>query len=256
MGRESGGRFTAEFCGGEEGDMSSDWISMEKDLWSHPKTVRIMSACDADKCPVIGALFRLWSIADTHTEDGFLFGYTPEILDSEVSITGFSRAVSAVGWLIISENGLQVPDFQEHMSKSAKRRMKDTKRKKDVRKTSANTGTKCGPQNSTEHISIPDGIDKGAWAAYEAYRAKMPKQKRLTDEARKIAWEFLTKHPGEQKQIIETSIMNGWAGLFPPKAGNNGKSNGQHLTTVQRIDAAFDKLDGPQTLEGGRADLR
>jgi hypothetical protein len=227
--------------------MSGDWIKMEKSLWSDPKVVRIMSACKADKCPVLGALFHLWSIADTHTTDGFLSGYTPEILDIDVNIEGFSYAVASVSWLIINENGLQVPDdFKEHMGRSAKRRAKDAKRKKGVRKESAKTPqgkrTKRGPDKSRLDISIPNGIDVDSWKRYFDYRQKMPKKNQLTEEACRLAFELLAKHPPEtQTQIINTSIMNGWTGLFDPKGGTNGKNgnHGQHLTPLQRVEKAL-----------------
>jgi hypothetical protein len=242
--------------------MSGDWIKMEKSLWSDPKVVRIMSACKADKCPVIGALFHFWSIADTHTTDGFLFGYTPQILDSEVAIPGFSEALASVSWLIINETGLQVPDFKEHMGKSAKRRAKDAKRKKGVREDSAKTPqkkrTKRGPDKSRLDISIPDGIDKDSWQRFFDYRQAMPKRNQLTEEACRISFELLAKYPPEiQKQIIDKTIMSGWTGLFDPKGGANGahKQSGQHLTPVQRVEKAFAER-GADALEGGGADLR
>lgn len=241
--------------------MSADWISMEKSLWSHPKVVRIMSACKADKCPVIGALYRLWSIADTHTDDGLLNGYSPEAIDKEVEIPGFAQAAAAVGWLIISESGLQIPDFEEHMSKSAKRRLLDAKRKKSVRKKSAKSPQSSGQKAdhiTLHNISIPSGIDNDSWAHYFEYRQAMPKQKRLTEEACRLAFELLAQYPPPtQKQIIETSIMNGWTGLFPPKGGTHEKDrrNGQHLTPVQRVEKAFAER-GADALEGGGTDLR
>lgn len=86
--------------------------------------------------------------------------------------------------------------------------------------------TKALPEKIREDISIPDGIDKGAWTDYETYRAGLPKKNRLTEKARKIAWGMLAKHSmPDQKQIIETSIMNGWTGLFPPKGGPNGQTH-------------------------------
>lgn len=123
--------------------MAGDWIKMQGNLWTNPKVVRIMSATKADRCRVIGALFRVWCLFDEHTEDGILQGYTKFLLDDELRIDGFSEAMESVGWLIDNDGeSLQVPDFDDHMSKSAKKRAQDTKRKREGRKMSASQADK------------------------------------------------------------------------------------------------------------------
>jgi len=121
--------------------MAGDWIKMRTDLWTDPRIVRIMSATKADKAAVLGALFRLWSLADTHTIDGFLHSYSTEILDFEVGLEGFSAALQDkhVRWLKVTKRGISVPKFDDHNSKSAKRRAQDS-----VRKTSARQADKTG----------------------------------------------------------------------------------------------------------------
>lgn len=52
--------------------VNGHWIKMFKALWDHPK---VASMCEILKCAealLIGALFRLWSLADTHSTDGRL----------------------------------------------------------------------------------------------------------------------------------------------------------------------------------------
>ncbi len=123
--------------------MAGDWIKMQGNLWTSPKVVRIMSACKADKCRIIGALYRTWCLFDEHTVDGKLEGYTKFLLDDELRLEGFSDALESIGWLIdLGDEGLQVPDFDEHMSKSAKRRAQENKRKRDSRKMSASNADK------------------------------------------------------------------------------------------------------------------
>lgn len=123
--------------------MAGDWIKMQSNLWTSPKVVRIMSACKADRCLVVGGLFRYWCLADEHTEDGFLEGYTPELIDIETGIAGFGAALVGIGWMeVVGDDGIQVPDFEENMGASAKRRAQDSKRKKGVRKASASEADK------------------------------------------------------------------------------------------------------------------
>lgn len=114
--------------------MAGDWIKMRIDLQSHPKIVRILSATDSDKFRAIGGLHAVWSIFDTHCEDGVLNGYSAKTLDHVIGWEGFSAAMIAVGWMIETPQGLVMPEFDEHNGKSAKRRAEDQKRKRESRK--------------------------------------------------------------------------------------------------------------------------
>lgn len=117
---------------------SGNWIKMRVDLQSHPKVVRMASALRADKKPavkrdrlaVVGALHAVWSLFDAHTEDGILDGYSLESLDEEIGWRGFSAALVAVRWLDETDDGLSLPEFEEHNGASAKRRAQETKRKR------------------------------------------------------------------------------------------------------------------------------
>lgn len=116
--------------------MAGDWIKMRIDLQSHPKVVRILSATQSDKFRVIGGLHAVWSVFDTHSEDGKLCGYTPFALDHVIGWDGFSAAMISVGWLTLDGSDvLQMPEFIEHNGKSGKRRAEDQKRKRDTRKS-------------------------------------------------------------------------------------------------------------------------
>ena len=111
--------------------MAGDWIKMRVDLQSHPKIVRILSATGTDKFRVIGGLHAVWSVFDTHSVDGNLRGYTPELLDHVIGWPGLSRAMESVGWL--GFDGLEtltLPEFDAHNGQSGKRRAEDQKRKK------------------------------------------------------------------------------------------------------------------------------
>src|SRR6516164_1169324 len=122
--------------------MAGDWIKMRIDLQSHPKIVRILSATGADKFRVIGGLHAVWSVFDTHSEDGALPGYTPQALDHVIGWQGFSEAMIKVGWLEVNgPDSLILPEFFEHNGKSGKRRAEDQKRKREDRKN---------PQDVTE----------------------------------------------------------------------------------------------------------
>jgi len=115
--------------------MAGDWIKMRIDLQSHPKIVRILSATKSDKFRVIGGLHAVWSVFDTHSEDGTLCGYTPETMDHIIGWEGFSQALIQAGWLQFDgAECLVMPEFTEHNGASGKRRAEDSKRKRIERK--------------------------------------------------------------------------------------------------------------------------
>ena len=113
--------------------MAGEWIKMRADLLTSPKVVRIASALKSDRLRVIGGLLAIWSIFDAHSEDGKLPGYTAEALDNSIGWRGFSKAVSNVEWLTISDDSLSVPRFDEHNGQSAKRRAQEAQRKRTER---------------------------------------------------------------------------------------------------------------------------
>jgi hypothetical protein len=116
--------------------MAGDWIKMRVDLQTHPKVVRILSATKADKFRAIGGLHAVWSVFDTHSVDGNLYGYTPETLDHIIGWQGFSAALLTVGWLAFDgKETLSLPEFTEHNGQSGKRRAEDQKRKRDGRRS-------------------------------------------------------------------------------------------------------------------------
>jgi hypothetical protein len=175
--------------------MAGDWIAMEKDLWDSPKVVRILSAiCPQDvrtvsarvrfKSQVIGALFRLWSLFDTHSDDGVMHGYDAETINEAVGIDNFAENLQHVGWLILNADSVEMPGFSKHLGQSAKRRLKDAERKRESRKASASCPQnvrknsdrmRTTEQNRTEEKSTSTKVDVSvlfnAW--YESYPRKI-----------------------------------------------------------------------------------
>lgn len=121
--------------------MAGDWIKMGTDLSTRAEVVRMMSACDADKCPqhvrIVGALHAAWSWFGANTTDGCAPGMTADQLDFVVGWPGFSAAMKSVGWLVEDAKGLQMPNFERHNGKAAKRRAQESERKTRVRNVSA-----------------------------------------------------------------------------------------------------------------------
>lgn len=205
--------------------MAGDWIKMRTDLQTHPKIVRILSATSTDKFRVIGGLHAVWTVFDTHSTDGVLKGYTPELLDHVIGWQGFSRAMESVGWLLFDGlETLSLPEFEAHNGQSAKRRGEDQKRKKNsrqsVRNLSANDSDKKRTREEIEkskeeeqaEITIPlaDGTEHPVTASEVAeYRSAYPRIDVLAELRKARAWCFA--NPAQRKTPRGVGkFVNGW----------------------------------------------
>ena len=102
--------------------MAGDWLKMRHDLADDPATIRLAAACRLDEDAVIGKLFRLWSWADRHTQEGKADGVGLDWVDRTVRCPGFAAEMVRVGWLEETGHGLTFPRFDRHCSDSAKAR--------------------------------------------------------------------------------------------------------------------------------------
>jgi len=108
--------------------LAGDWIKMRGNLWDDPRVARLCDLTDQPEAMVIGGLYWLWSMADQHTEDGFLDGLTLRQVDRKTGIKGFGDALIAAGWLESDGESLRIPHFEEHNGSSAKKRIQTARR--------------------------------------------------------------------------------------------------------------------------------
>lgn len=157
--------------------MATDWIKMRKSLWNDPRvlsvTARLQQANPTvTKLTVIGALFGLWSLADTHGES--FRGLSANLIDSEVGISGFCEALPP-DWFRVRRNGIELPNYEIHNGTTAKSRALSAKR---VARHRAKTGnadvtlgplpdqTRTRPEKTREKKPPPTTVDASAIRAY------------------------------------------------------------------------------------------
>ena len=134
--------------------MAFDWIKMRSDLADDPDVIVISTDCDICQDTVVGKLHRLWSWADKHTTDGNALSVTDAFIDRYVGVTGFACAMVKVGWLEVVEGGVNIPNFERHNGKSAKKRALGAKRQAEFRqKSNAPSVTNASP---TQHNTTQD----------------------------------------------------------------------------------------------------
>jgi len=162
----------------------SHWIKMKVDLSTNPKVVRISSALKADRLRTVGALHAVWSLFDTHSENGELVGYSPEILDEMIGWKGFSTAMISVEWLSIDGNSLMMKDYDENNGTSAKKRAQDSVRKMSARKADKHPNSapkEVGPEKEKDKSKndtpiVPGGDDQKTLTEWEDSDRSHPDQ--------------------------------------------------------------------------------
>lgn len=110
--------------------MAANWIKVRVDLERTPEVIRLARALGIEIPHAVGLLVRFWGWADEQTATGQLEGLTLDDVDAAIRMDGFGRAMAGVGWLLVDDIGLIVPNFERHMSQSAKRRALDAGRKR------------------------------------------------------------------------------------------------------------------------------
>lgn len=74
-------------------------------------------------------------------------------------------------------------------------------------------------KNRNKKGELPDGIHESSWLEWIEYRKEI--KKKMTPRTQAMQIKLLSKYSkSDQEQIINTSIQNGWTGLFDLKAQN------------------------------------
>ena len=79
------------------------------------------------------------------------------------------------------------------------------------------------PKFDAKAMTVPDTLNADAWHEWIDYR--VDRRKPITQLSAKKQVSELAKYSHEtQQQMVDTSIANGWQGLFPPKVNGNTMS--------------------------------
>lgn len=113
--------------------MAGDWIKMRMDLAADPAVIGIAAALGCSENEVVGMLHRFWSWANAQSRDGHASSVTKNWIDRYVQHDGFADQLEKVGWLIVENGGISIPNFGRHNGKSAKKRALEQERQQKHR---------------------------------------------------------------------------------------------------------------------------
>jgi len=220
--------------------MAGDWIKMRCDLPVDPAVIAVAAELGLSEDEVVGKLLRLWSWANRQTTDGNAPSVTEMFIDRYIGVTGFANSLANVGWLMVHSGGITFPNFDRHMSQSAKRRALTAKRV--AQKRNAPNVTSALPEKRREEkskkkkdpplppfdpttVELPFSSDpfRRAWLDFcEHRRKKHPLTKAAVSRilAKCRRW-------GESKAVasIDRTIEHDYRGLFEPREGAARETN-------------------------------
>jgi hypothetical protein len=109
--------------------MAGDYIPATNNLSRKPKTLQIARITNRSRHEVVGMLLEFWGWASDHTADGLLPGTTlGDLCDALGFDAQFFDAVVTAGWLMVNEDGIDIPDADIWITKGAKARLKQRDR--------------------------------------------------------------------------------------------------------------------------------
>ncbi len=161
--------------------MAGEWLKFDCSLPEKPETLAITVAMGWDDPDLtVGKLMRLFRWFDQHTVDGNAGGVTPALLDRLIGAPGFVQAVSKSGWLVVSDTGLTLHNFDRHNGVTAKTRAQTAKRVANYRASDgSNDGSNAGGVTDALAREEKRREDLNTATSIEVARARRPDEPQL-----------------------------------------------------------------------------
>ncbi len=196
------------------------WLKFDTATPEKPEVLAIAIALGFDDPDlVVGKLLKVWRWFDQHTVEGNANGVTAALLDRMIGVPGMCAAMASVGWLVVSETGLELPNFERHNGKTAKDRALTAQR---VAK--AKTKAKSNDQGNASTVTTPLPREEkrreensSSLRSEEGARAsRLP-----TDWALPEPWREWAEH--ERPELDLTRTAAAFADYWHGKAGKDGR---------------------------------
>jgi len=217
------------------------WIKMRTDLERDPAVIRLSEHYGWPEHTIVGILHKVWSWADEQLSDGNATGVTKTFIDRYTGVTDLGEQLEKVGWLEETSEGFAFPNWEVHMSQTAKKRAETAVRVKKSRSKTRNAKsvTKALPdkrredKNKNKGKRTADGSDcrstklpfesevfRQAWLEWVSHRNEIRKPLTPTSIKRQLS-KF--RQWGESRSIAAMchTIEKGWQGLQEPTSAGN-----------------------------------
>ena len=234
--------------------MAGDWIKIETRLPQKPEVMQLAFILGIDELHVVGHLVLFWSWCDGQMsrECPVVIG-TKKGLDRAACRDGFADAMIAVGWLISepTKNGVsfQIPNMDHHLSKSAKTRATEAKKKEKQRSNVLKVSRSCPDANGTDSglekrreeyvigpdVVVPEKLNNascttaaGQWFSYLLSKGLDDKVPEANSPQEQAFWKHHAKLTSEEfVASVEQSMAQGWKTIVTIKPDARPTTRGQ-----------------------------
>jgi len=103
--------------------------------------------------------------------------------------------------------------------------------------TDTDTNTNTINQKKASPVVIPESIDKETWKTFVEHRQKLKAP--MTDRAKTLMFNKLDKLNGNNNDILNQSIENGWKGIFGLKEDNINETRGSTTRVSNNLKRLF-----------------
>lgn len=118
--------------------MADFWHAIDLDLDEQIEVQQIMEATDAPIDVVIGRLVRFWLWIKKSTADAVMPGISTKTLCRKFGgDDAFWQAVAASGWLILRNDGIEIPGYEKRFGDGVKKRLLANRRQANYRQNKA-----------------------------------------------------------------------------------------------------------------------
>jgi hypothetical protein len=202
--------------------MAGDWIMVDKITPDKPEIAILARKLGCSIGDAFLAFFRLYAWADGVTTDGFVPFLSRCDGDRYAGREGTCEALASkeINWMVISENGLQFVNFEDHNGKSAKARGLEAKKKRRQRLNVPNVspvhrdniGTTSGPEKRREEKNINTPLTpKGEDGCPKDFFPKTSEKKPKSDEPESESFiRFWTSWPSHFRKENRNGCLKHW----------------------------------------------
>jgi len=117
--------------------VAGDWIKMRLDLMEDPAVMEMADRLGVREETVVGYCHAFWSWVSRQCHAESVTGVTLLSLGRRLNLPGFPELLCDVGWLEYDDTGdkpvIRIPNFDRHLSESAKKRALSTNRQRNKR---------------------------------------------------------------------------------------------------------------------------
>jgi hypothetical protein len=242
--------------------MAGDWIKTEKATPRKPEVLRLAIKLGIHPDHAFGLCFRFWCWCDDNLDSCNAVGVTEVMLDALLERDGIATALVEVGWLQVRNGSLVIPNFDRHLSESAKKRGLSAKRTADSRSRKSNAAnvTEVLPEKRREEKNIREREVHAerkfspefeeAWKRWRQHSADKGKPINSMSEETQLI-QLFQAYPKESEAIkaIMHAIAKNWANVNLRNDHNRVEepvkvSFGGRKTTGQQIAEDLDKAFG------------